>query len=555
MKLKKICIFLLLIFLMSETLVFAGSGGRGKPPKKTVIEINDLSKAERVIIDGKGQVIYKKGILEPGNPIEKLFIQDDQILGGKSTIQQFLRDKGARVRGTRESNYYPIDIDRILENQNLFSNSFWKSDFNGAKELLDLEKDHLKLSISQYALNEKDKNFQFEPSRVCIQGGKMLSNFEYYRNEIGGCYHKSSGRCEATFNTFPLFKTCSSLTSLKDSFKVPWEDNYVISCNFNSNFATLPSFIKNVNFGYSYCVVKNLETNEDENTIIIGNYLGNPQLENIVSDLKVSPELLFESSIIHSVNELTSTTKTVKSIEQKSINLGKKILNSPYTEDLLELTLSGIQENYSRLAPPLIGTSHVGSQENKVSSNYLLVEDIREKEEIFKKYKVTLNDLKEYYVYLNEYTSWYAISNYDIDLEDIFNEYSKVPELPTRTGERILIQKVEDSKKYSIIEMSERLYYKHYGNSSIFNPNDNAYTNYPIYYLKIENVSSDSCKNLFDIYNFEESNSLTYGEEISCIVEGNILHSYISEREFSNTFSPNFEIGAGYILLRNILFP
>ena len=547
----------MLFFLVLTTLlVIGGCSGGGSKPTKTVYDISDSSKSEKVIIDSQGGVIFSKTIGDNGAPLDNLFVRDNDILNGKSTINTFLKDEGASVKGSRISDYYPVNVKTILENQNIFTNGYWTTN-NYARGLLELEKENLKLSSTHTTLQNPTKEFVFENERVCFQGGKILSNFKYYRSENTECYNDKSASCIPHFNEFPLFKTCHSLTNLKDTFTIPnsWKnDNYIISCNYNSNFATLPSFIDEMDKGYSYCIAKNSENTQEDNTIIFGHYVGNPQLEGNVDSLNVSIEHLFEGVQFKSNEKLSSTTRNIKSFEQKAVDLGKKdSKNSAYSMSELEHKFKQTySDSYSLLSEPLIGTLHTSSYQNMVTSNYLLLESIDVIKSEFEKYKVTLVGGEEYFVYINKETSWYAISNFNVSLDEIYLEYEKSETLPSRTAQRLLIQKVEDGRTYTLTEESEKLYYK--TSTTIYSPSD-EYTKFPIYLLKITGVDDSSyCDTLFEIYSYENSKTLTYENAISCIVEGTTLYATINERILSQEILEYEEMGYGYIMLREILF-
>ena len=479
---------------------------------------------------------------------------------GFSTISAFVENQGAVAAGFREPNYYPVNIKRILENDNLFSSAYLNTD-EGAKELLQLEKEHLFLVESQLSfLNDRDKEFSFERDRVCIQPGKMLSNLLYYRSENGACYGGGGGSCAAYFAEFPIFKTCSSISDLRSTFNIPtsWSE-YSLNCNFNENFATLPSFVEDVNFGYSYCLAKDLNENNNDNTIIFGHMVGNSHIERSIDSIKPTIANIFGSGNIQSSQVVQSgISKTVKLANQRAINLGTQAQNLQGTFQ------SRFAENYSLIVPPLPGTVHTGSYQDKVSSNYLLIEDIREHTASFTKYKVVLNDNSEYFVYLDTYTSWYLIANYDLsssEFNTLFNNYQKTSTLPARTPERLYLEKREGGKTYTLTEESELLAYN---SVNFFNPNQQSYTKLPVYYLRITNSNPNDCADLFGRYNPANSFDLAFGKAIACRYDesDNSLYVTISEKFFSNEFSKRSqnglgapELGAGYILLRNVLFP
>lgn len=578
------------ILLFFSLLLIVGCGG-GSPPTKTVVDISLEDKAGRVIIDSQGTVIYgPKEIDVSGAPLNGFFIQDDNVIG-KATIEAFIQDLGANVNGDRIDNYYPLNLAKLMENNNIFSGSFWKND-QAASRLIDMEQDNLNLDLYTPLLNNRDKAFTFEPERVCIQGGKMLSNLIYYKNENKGCYGNGDSNCEASFGTFPLIKTCSSLSNLKDTIEISniWSD-YSISCNYNSNFATLPSFTYQTNIGYSFCHFKNLDRSNNQDSIIIGYGVGNSQIEGEFSNLELDIENLFDSMNIDSsdIQLLSTIDLRFKDIEQKTVDKGKsqKIYigddsdgNPQYnyvawTSGSLRANFESTRGNvtpsdegqWELLVDPIVGTSHIESYQDKVSSNYLLMERISPKIVSVNKSRVTTDDNNQYYVYTNNYNDWYLIANFDIDITTVFNGYG-VPTtsgfllpvtyydeigIPLRTPERILIQKNMDSSEYILTEESETLKYK----TEIFLP-DNSYSRFPVYTLEITNVDSDFCDRYFSLYDYRDDTVLPYdesGDSMSCKVEGGVVTIMLNERLFSLDYSPTGEYGAGYLLLREILYP
>ena len=585
MRLSYILFFFTLLLVM-------GCGG-GSPPTKTVVDISLEDKAGRVIIDSQGTVIFgPKEIEVSGAPLNGFFIQDDNIIG-KATIEAFIQDQGANVNGGRVSNYYPLNLAKLMENNNIFSGPFWRND-QAASRLVDMEQDNLNLDLYTPLLNDRNKAFTFEPERVCIQGGKMLSNLIYYRSEYYsgyGCYGNGDGTCKPSFATFPLFKTCSSLSNLKDTIEISniWND-YSISCNYNSNFATLPSFTYQTNIGYSYCHFKNLDRSNSHDSIIIGHGVGNSQIEGKSSNLELDVEGLFESMNVGSsdIQFLGTVDLRFKGIEQRMVDMGKS--QAIYTGDdedgdpmydFIAWNSASLRASFESgnvtpseegswelLVNPIVGTQNPSSHQNMVSSNYLLMESIAPKVISVNKSKVTTDDNNQYYVYTNNYNDWYLIANFDVNIDTIFNEYG-TPQvasgfffsttyyddigIPARTPERLFIQKKIGSSTYTLTEESETLKYK----TQIFLP-ENSYSRFPVYTLRITNVDSDFCDKYFSLYDYRNDIVLPYdesGDSMSCKVVGGTVTIILNERLFSLDYSSTGEYGGGYLLLREILYP
>ncbi|MFP4402168.1 MAG: hypothetical protein ACLFPL_02955 [Candidatus Nanoarchaeia archaeon] len=598
----------IIILFLITLIIIAGCGGGGKPPKKYIQDLTDEQKEERSIVDSQGNVLFTTSIEESGGFLSDLFIKDDDLLEGYSTIDSFISNQGARVRGPgRISDYYPLNIALLLNNNkqspeqlyqvaidsnrpddiissyapaynydtsvqnsnNIFTHDFWMSQ-SGMERLLQFEKENLQISNSWYAIGEKEKEFVIEDERLCVQGGRVISNLLYYRSENSGCYGKSTSNCQAHFNEFPVFKSCSGLSELKESVKVPSDWNsYSLSCNFNSRFSSIPSFFENINMGYSNCVLKNLD--ESKNSVLFGYAVGNPYIEGQSNALNVSIEELFPQNNIVSQNELSSQNITVRGIEQEAVNLEKsfsglngynnedgqstpQFSNNIYNSGRFKITNAALREGYlkSSLTPGhnLYGTIHLGSYQSKVSNNYALVESTREVNTDVERYQVTLENNDEYFVYIIPYTSWYAISTDEIDISDLYNQYSQNSTLPRKSAERIYHTKYENGKQYTLSEESETLKYK----SNLFNPTD-SYTTSPIYLLKITNSVSEDCDRYFKEYNYEKNDKLSNSNAVSCDVSGGVLHAELNERVFSDQFSPENEWGFGYIVMRNIMYP
>lgn len=568
----------LLFTLVLLSFILVGCGG--SPPTKTILDIEEGEVAqegnpmsERSIVDSQGNILYSKDLSQPGGLLRDLFIKDNTIIG-KPTIGSFIRSQGAKTNGERNpSDYYPISIEELLKENNIFNGDYWSRN-EGLENLKQLERENLRLSQTRKALNQRDKNFSIEDDRICIQGGRIISNMLYYKSENSACYGKGDANCKPYFAEFPFFKSCSSLTNLKETFTVPSEwDDYSVSCNFNSKFSTIPSFLRNVNVGYSHCLLKNNENSQD--SILVGYGVGNSHLENSTS-LELNIENIFNNFEIESREELSNSQIIVKNTLQKIENLGKKTtveqtiyecygkddcgnvvksISSPITDEVIEEIVNEKEdENYQLLSNPLRGTLHIGSYQDKVSSNYLLFESIAEKEAQIKEYRVNLENGEEYYVYMDNYSSWYAASTNQLDINAFYNSYEKTNQLPPRTAERILIQKVEDGKNYTLTEESETLYYK---SNHLFNIDlEDSYTTLPIYILQIEGVESDACDYYFANYDYK-TDSLDYEDALMCRVEDSTLTAHLSERFFSNRYSAeeNNEIGLGYMVMRNILYP
>lgn len=215
-------------------------------------------------------------------------------------------------------------------------------------------------------------------------------------------------------------------------------------------------------------------------------------------------------------------------------------------EEEFEDALNG----YLLLTDLLPGTVHLGSYQDKTSNSYIFLESNQEMAVQFEEYKVTLDTGEVYYAYLNQESSWYVISSFQLDLNSFYNQYSRVDTLPSRTAERIFIQKSQNSKKYTLTEESETLYYK---GEVLFNiPND--YTTFPIYKLQIEGVGANACESYFGSYTYK-TDVLNYGDALMCKVEGNMLRAHLNEKVFSQTYSEDNEMGLGYLVMRNILYP
>lgn len=570
----KVLFFLFLLGLI----IIAGCGSRA--PTKTIIDVNEgvldgsgEIMGERSIVDSQGNVLFSKTLASPGGPMGELFISDRDFLGGYSGIREFVRAQGAKTSGDRDPlDYYPIHIELLLRDNNLFSNEFWIQN-QGLNNLVQREREHLELDVARTALNNREKEFSIEDRRLCVQGGIMASNLVYYRSENSGCYGRSSSDCRAHFAEFPFFKSCSSLTNLKDTIQIPqgWNE-YSISCNFNNRFSTFPSFIRDVNIGYSHCLLKNLD--ESQNTILFGYGVGNPQLEGGISNLMPSLEQLFPNAVISNQQELSTNQVQVKNYQQLVRNLGKsnrveqeftyssgrdgtitttRIITTRFTQEQLNAIAlnESIENNLELLTKPLIGTVHVSSYQNLVSSNYLLLESSAPAQSQFKKYRITLDDGIEYFAFIDEYSSWFAVTTFDTSINEIYNSYINQNSLLSRTPERLLVQKVRNNREYKLIEESETLYFK---SNNIFAPN-NPYSTLPIYYLTISNVNSNMCEELFGLYTIDTTSNLQVGQALSCRVENGVLRVQLHEAEFSRRFSSNNEIGMGYMVMRDILFP
>lgn len=326
-KYSKIVLIILLVCLILL------AGCKKKPPTKTILDLNEADIHgggggfdQRAIVDSQGNILSHKDLIQPGGALRQLYIKDDNIISGHPTIGAFIRAQGARTAGGRVSDYYPINIKDLLSSDNIFKNEYWKAN-EGLNNLKQLERDNLRLSSTHSALGNRAKEFSIEDDRLCIQGGKMISNQLYYRSENSGCYGKKSSECRAHFAEFPLFKTCSSLTNLKNTFRVPsdWSNDYSISCNYNSNFASIPSFLRDVNVGYSHCLLKNNE--DSKNSILVGYGVGNPQIEN-TNSLKLSVQDLFPNSEISSIDNLGSKSLNIKNPSQKAYDFGNDYIVS-----------------------------------------------------------------------------------------------------------------------------------------------------------------------------------------------------------------------------------
>lgn len=563
----KVLFFLLLLLLV----MIAGCGG-SRTPTKTILDVNqgvlDGSgeiTTERSIVDSQGNVLFSKKLRSPGGPMSELFIHDNDFLGGYPGIREFIQAQGARTSLDRyPRDYYPVNIALLLGGNNLFSNEFWMQN-QGLKTLVQREREHLELDVARTALNNREKEFSIEDRRLCIQGGNIVSNLVYYRSENSECYGRRSADCRPHFAEFPFFKSCSSLTNLRDTIRVPqdWE-NYSLSCNFNNRFSTFPSFLRNVNIGYSHCLVKNLDDSQD--TILFGYGVGNPQIEGDISTLRPSVEDLFPNARIESQQLLSTNQVQVKNYSQIIRDLGKvrviehvrsdgsiSITNSIWTQQALqeEALNESIENNLQLLTKPLIGTVHIGSYENIVNSNYLLLESSATATSDFSKYRVELDTGEVFTVFIDEYSSWFAVTTFDTTIEQIYNSYQNTGQLPTRTPERLLIQKKIDGREFTLIEESETLYFK---SNNIFAPG-NPYSTLPIYYLRITNVNSDTCQEIFSLYRIDTTGNLEPGQALSCRVENGVLRAQLHEGEFSRRYSLNNEIGMGYIVMRDILFP
>lgn len=607
---RKYNVIILFILLLVSFII---AGCDKEPPTKYIKDVEEGEvyqggdpMSKRSIVDSQGNILYSKDLSQPGGVLRELFIKDDKLFN-TPTIGQFVRDKGAKISGERDpSDYYPVNIKDLLSQNNIFNGEYWMIN-EGLSNLKQLERENLRLSQVRKSIGDKDKEFFIEEERLCVQGGNTISNMLYYRSENSGCYGNGNADCRPYFAEFPFFKSCSSLTNLKNTFVVPDEwNNYSISCNFNSNFATIPSFLKDVNVGFSHCLLKN--NINSNNSILIGYGVGNPQLESNISTLKLELNSFFESFTTN-VENLGASEVKIKNYEQKVEILGKSIederifpntfpntigcggegvastpcsetnnvtvknttqkvenlenqfsgtgflgIKSPITDEIIQKIIEDRKENDSflLLSEPLRGTLHINSYQDKVSNNYMLFESIDEKIIEIKEYKVNLENSKEYYVYVDDYSSWYAISTNQLDMNDFYNSYEKTNQSPSRTAERLLIQKVQNDKEYILTEESETLYYK---SNHLFNiDSDNSYTTFPIYLLQIEGVEEDACENYFGNYDYN-SDLLEYGDSLMCRVESSTLVAHLSEKAFSQEYSENNEIGLGYLVMRNILYP
>ncbi|MFT4244034.1 MAG: hypothetical protein ACMXYB_01100 [Candidatus Woesearchaeota archaeon] len=610
---KKTVIFILLFLII----ILAGCK---KAPTKTIIDLEGSNlngsgevRDERSIVDSQGNVLFTKTIEEPGGMLSGIFIIDRAILCGNyesgnllggvqqsgkgrgglgegdcgsNGIKQYIESMGAKTQGDRTPlDYYPLNQVKLLNNNNLLELSFWTGD-ESLINLMNLEKENLELSNTQNAIPNRAKEFSIEDERICIQGGNMISNLIYYSHENPTCHSKDDATCRATFVEFPLFKTCTSLTDLRNSFSVPgsWS-SFSVSCGFNDNFATLPSFIRGLNVGFSNCLYKNLDDSKE--SIIIGFGVGNPTIESESSILSVSVEDFFTGLQVSQIQNIGSQSLRSREFEQEIVNLGKTITQEdlsdesepsswtkPFREvtrtlrsigcrvfgscrddsedrdeifvyDVLDNLTEEIESEGFEILNIFWGSEHGDSLG---SDNYVLIESKKVVPKNFNKYRVILEDNSQYYVYINPSTSWFAISNFDFSLSQLLNQgYYQF----SYTPERLYVRKRIDGRVYTLTEESETLHYK---SGNIFNAED-SFTTLPIYLLRIEGANSNLCRELFGFYGFESSQSLQYGKHISCQVQGGVLNARISEKYFSQRFSPNNQMGAAYILIRNILFP
>lgn len=608
---KKTWILVLILLLV----ILAGCK---KAPTKTIFDLEDSHlvgnpvgedkvRDARSIVDAQGNVLFSKTIDDPGAPLGSIFIIDRNIICGNyegdftpttlgkgggigagncnsDGIKSYIESRGAKTKGDRTPlDFYPLNQVRL--NNNLLDLSFWTGE-ESMQTLLRFEKENLILSGTQSALPDRTKEFFFEEDRVCIQGGQMISNLIYYSHENPSCHNKKNADCRATFVEFPLFKTCLSLTDLRQTFRVPetWED-YSVSCGFNENFATLPSLIRGTNIGFSNCIYKNLGTANE--TIVTGFGVGNPTIEAESSELSIIVDNFFRGQEILE-NSSSSISLNSRTFRQEIVNYGKGMIEDNFIskdEESLRFekkgsifvkTYDGEQCDPSQdtifciLERPILTYDqmdyleqwHTDSENNNVlavmqgskhtdnmgSDNYLFLEYNEVTSQNFEKYRIKLTDNNEYFVYINPTTQWFALANYDFDLESSFNqEYFE----SFYTPERLYVRKQIGDKVYILTEESETLYFK---SQTIFVP-ENPHTTLPVYYLRIEGATPNMCQELFGLYNFRSATELSTTDHMVCQVEGGVLNAKLNEHKFSSKFSEGNLAGAGYVLLRNIIFP